>query len=138
MADRAGQRRLAIVTTDLQSVTHSLYLSVLDAVRVKLGPAYGLDNTIIAATHTHAVPAGYWHYGADTSLGSPFYREHFDALVRGIADSIVAAHHDLRPGHIYIAEGEVEGAGFQRSRAAYLQNPEAERQSYAKDGNNWR
>jgi len=133
VADRAGQRRLAIVTTDLQSVTHSLYLSVLDAVRAKLGDAYGLDNTVIAATHTHAVPAGYWHYGADTSLGSPFYQEHFDALVRGIADSIVAAHQDLRPGHIYVAEGEVEGGGFQRSRDAYMQNPESERQSYAKD-----
>ena len=52
VADRAGQRRLAIVTTDLQSVTHSLYLSVLDAVREKLGDLYGLENTIVAATHT--------------------------------------------------------------------------------------
>ena len=100
------------------------------------GPAYGLENTVIAATHTHAVPAGYWHYGADTSLGSPFYREHFDALVGGIAGSIIAAHHDLRPGHIRVAEGEVEGGGFQRSRTAYLQNPEPERQLYATDIDN--
>ena len=82
------------------------------------------------------MPAGYWHYGTDTSLGSPFYREHFEALVHGIADSIIAAHHDLRPGHIRVAEGEVEGGGFQRSRAAYLQNPEPERQLYATDVDN--
>ncbi|MGD9724029.1 MAG: neutral/alkaline non-lysosomal ceramidase N-terminal domain-containing protein [Pirellulales bacterium] len=133
VAEPGGQHRLAIVTCDLQSVTHSLVLSVLDAVRKRLGDAYRLDNVVIAATHTHAVPGGYWHYAADTPFGSPFHPEHFDALVAGITASIVAAHEDLRPGRILIAEGEVESAGANRSRLAYLNNPEAERQAYRSD-----
>ncbi len=131
IAQPDGAHRLAIVTTDLQSVTLSLVLSVLDDVRKELGDeAYRLDNTIIAATHTHAVPGGYWHNGSDTPLGSPFNPEHFEAIASGIAASIVEAHRDLAPGHIRIAVGDVEGGGAQRSRTAYLQNPEEERSKY--------
>jgi neutral ceramidase len=133
IAEPDGGRRLAIVTTDLQSVTHSLYLSVLDKLRASLGEAYHLGNVVIAATHTHAVPGGYWQYGADTALGSPFYQEHYDALVSGIAASILAAHRDLRPGRILVAEGPVEGVGAQRSAPAYLKNPAEERGRYATD-----
>ena len=88
---------------------------------------------MIAGTHTHAVPGGYWHYGADTPLGSPFYPEFFEAMTEGIAASIVAAHEDLKPGRILIAAGEVEGGGAQRSRAAYMLNPEEERRAYPTD-----
>jgi neutral ceramidase len=133
VAELNGAGRLAIVTTDLQSVTHSLALSVAEALKTRAGGVYGLDNVVIAATHTHAVPGGYWQYGADTPLGTPFYQEYYDALVEGIAASIVAAHNDLRPGRILVAAGEVEGAGAQRSRLAYLQNPDAERQKYRSD-----
>ncbi len=133
IAEPDDGRRLAIVTTDLQSITHSLVLSVLDKLRDTLGDTYRLDNVVIAATHTHAVPGGYWHYAADTSLGSPLYTEHFEALVQGIAASIAAAHADLRPGRILVATGDVEGAGANRSRAAYLNNPEQERAQYKTD-----
>lgn len=128
-----GDRRLAIVTTDLQSVTHSLVLSVLDALQPTLGDTYSLENVVIAATHTHAVPGGYWHYGADTALGTTFQPEHYRALVEGIAASIVAAHRDLRPARILVAQGDVEGAGAQRSREAYLHNPADERGRYPAD-----
>jgi neutral ceramidase len=130
VAEPDGKRRLAIVTTDLQSVTHSLVLSVLEKLKKRLGDVYHLENTIIAATHTHAVPGGYWQYAADTALGSPFYQEYYDVLTEGIAESIVAAHNDLKPGRIFVATGEVEGAGANRSQAAYLRNPESERQRY--------
>lgn len=133
VAQLDGTRRLAIVTADLQSVTHSLTLSVCDALKTRTGARYDLDNVVIAATHTHAVPGGYWQYGADTALGTPFYQEYYDALVAGIVESIVAAHNDLHHGHIFVAAGEVEEAGAQRSRLAYLQNPEAERQKYRAD-----
>ncbi len=133
VVDPTAGRRLALVTTDLQSITHALVLSVLDKLRSALGDVYHVDNTVIAATHTHAVPAGYWQYAADTPLGSPFYPEHYDALVEGIAASIIAAHRDLKPGRIRIAEGDVEGAGAQRSRTAYMQNPEPERRGYRSD-----
>ena len=62
-----------------------MVLSVLEKLQAELGDVYQLDNLILAATHTHAVPGGYWHNGADTPLGSPFNPEHFQALVDGIA-----------------------------------------------------
>ena len=133
VAEPQGDRRLAIVTTDMMSVTHSLLLSVFDKLRPTLGNLYRIDNVILAATHSHAVPGSYWHYGSDTALGTPFVTEHYQALVDGIAASILAAHNDLRPGHILIARGEVENGGAQRSQKAYLQNPEQERAKYASD-----
>lgn len=133
IADPVSQRRLAIVTADLGTMTHSVVLSVLDRLRAKTGDAYRLDNVLIAATHTHSAPGGFWHYGAGTIVGSPFYREYFDALVGGIAESILAAHADLGPGRVLVAAGEVQNAGAQRSRVAYMQNPEAERRRFQND-----
>lgn len=131
VAEPDGKKRLALVTTDLMSVTHSLVLSVLEKLNATLPGVYRLDNVLIAATHTHAAPGGYWHYAADTPLGTPFHQEHYDELVAGIARSIQKAHEDLRPGQIFIASGEVSGAGAQRSKAAYDNNPQSERDKYS-------
>jgi len=133
IVDPSSNRRMAIVTTDLMSVTHSLVLSVIDKLQAELGDAYTLENVVIAATHSHAVPGGYWHYGADTPIGTPFHPEHFQALVDQIAKAIIASHRDLQPGRIRIAVGPVDGAGAQRSRTAYLRNPEEERKRYPAD-----
>jgi len=133
VVDPASERRLAIVNTDLMSVTHSLVLAVLDKVNERAPGLYKLDNVVIAATHSHAVPGGYWHYGADSPIGTPFHPEHFDALASGIATAIFNAHKDLQPGRIRINAGPVEGAAAQRSRVAYRRNPEEERKRYATD-----
>src|SRR5262249_58130572 len=60
-------------------------------------------------------------------------RQCFDALVDGIASSIIAADADLRPGRILLARGDVEGAGVNRSRVAYMNNPPEERARYNSD-----
>jgi len=133
VAQPDGAARLALVTTDLQSVTHSLVLSVLDRLRPVTGDAYTVQNVVIAATHTHAVPGGYWHYSADTPLGAPLYQEHFDAIAAGIADSILTAHRALAPCRIFVTRGDVIDGGRQRSAKAYLQNPAEERSRYAAD-----
>jgi neutral ceramidase len=133
IADAQAKHHLAIVTTDLQSITHSMVLSVLEKLHAELGDVYHLDNLILAATHTHAVPGGYWHNGADTPLGAPFNPEHYQALVDGITASIVNAHRDLKPGRILIAVGDVSEGGVNRSQTAYMQNPAAERAKYDTD-----
>ena len=107
-----------------------MVLSVLEKLRAELGDVYHLDNLILAATHTHAVPGGYWHNGADTPLGSPFNPEHYEALVDEIAGSIVTAHRDLEAGRILVAVGDVTEGGVNRSLTAYQQNPEEERAKY--------
>lgn len=130
IAQADGSQPLAIVTTDLQSITQAMVLSVLEKLKAELGDTYRLDNLILAATHTHAVPGGYWHNGADTPLGAPFNPEHYEALCDAITKSIVAAHRDLQPGTIRLAVGDVVEGGINRSADAYQQNPEAERERY--------
>ena len=41
--------------------------------------------------------------------------------------SIRMAHDDLRPARILVKEGELLGAGINRSPTAYMKNPAAER-----------
>jgi neutral ceramidase len=133
LADAAGKTRLAIVTCDLAFPTHTLKLAVLERLKEKRGGRYGHANVILAATHTHGAPGGYHHHISASPLGGAFYGQCFDALVEGITEAIVAADADLKPGKILFAQGEVEGAGVNRSRVAYMNNPAGERAKYKND-----
>jgi neutral ceramidase len=133
VADAAGKTRLAIVTCDIAFPTHTLKLAVLDRLKAKFGDRYGHGNVILAATHTHAAPGGFHHYIDGGPLGGGFYPQCFDALADGIAESILTADADLKPGKILLSRGEVEGAGVNRSRVAYMNNPAEERAKYAND-----
>jgi neutral ceramidase len=125
--------RLVMVTADLGSMPHEIQRDVVDRLQDEYGKLYRLDNVILAATHTHAGPGGYWHTGAGTPLGSPLYIEHYNAIVDGIVQSIVDAHESMEPATIRIAQGEVEDAGANRSRVAYLNNPDEEIAKYEHD-----
>ena len=133
IADGAGKTPLAIVTCDLAFPTRTLKLAVLDRLHEKLGGRYGHANVILACTHTHAAPGGYHHHISASPLGGAFYGQCFDALVDGITESILAADADLKPGTIRLAQGDVEGAGVNRSRVAYMNNPAEERARYRTD-----
>jgi neutral ceramidase len=133
IADASGNTRLAIVTCDLAFPTHTLKLAVLDRLREKFGDRYGHANVILACTHTHATPGGYHHHISPGPLGGGFFGQCFDALVDGISQSIITADADLKPGTILLAQGDVEGAGVNRSRVAYMNNPAEERAKYQSD-----
>lgn len=133
IAERDGARRVVLVTADLGSVTNEIQREVVDRLERLYPGVYGKDNVLISATHTHAGPAGYWHYGANTPLGSPFYGEYFAKIVAAIVSSITAAHENLQPAAILINRGRVEEAGAQRSARAYLNNPQEERDRYDSD-----
>jgi neutral ceramidase len=133
IADAPGKAHLALVTCDIAFPTHTLKLAVLDRLREKFGDRYGHANVIIAATHTHGTPGGYHHHISVSPLGGGFFGQCFDALAEGIAESIAAADADLKPGRILFAQGEVEGAGVNRSRVAYMNNPADERARYKND-----
>jgi neutral ceramidase len=98
-----------------------------------VGDRYGFGNLVLACTHTHAAPGGYHHHLSAAWLGGAFYSQCFDALTEGIAESVLTADADLKPGRILFAQGEVEGAGVNRSRVAYMNNPAAERARYPSD-----
>jgi neutral ceramidase len=133
VADAAGKAPLAIVTCDIAFPTHTLKLAVLDRLRAEFGDRYGHANVILTGTHTHAAPGGFHHHIDSGPLGGGLFPQCFDALVDGITESIVLADGDLKLGKIFIARGEVEGAGVNRSRVAYMNNPAAERANYSSD-----
>jgi neutral ceramidase len=133
VADAAGRTRVAIVTCDLAFPTHTLKLAVLERLRPKLGTRYDHANVVLACTHTHAAPGGYHHHLSASGLGGVFYPQCFDALAEGITDAILTADADLKPGRILFGQGEVEGAGANRSRVAYMNNQADERARYAND-----
>lgn len=124
-------KRLVLVSADLGSIEHHITLSVIDRLQQLYGNSYSIDNVIISATHTHAGPGGYWHSRSDLGLDGGFYPQHFKIIVDGITASIISAHNDLQPGNIYHSKGNVTNAGANRSVAAYLQNPQSERDSYS-------
>ncbi len=131
IAEPETGKRIAFVSADIGSIEHNITLEVLDRLKAQYGQLYTLDNVILSATHTHAGVGGHWHTRVALGLAGAFYPERFERVVAGVVASIVAAHKDLQPGDILINKGDVEGAGANRSMAAYEQNPEAERARYA-------
>ena len=129
----APAKRLVFVSADLGSIEHHITLAVIDRLQDRYGDVYTIKNVILSATHTHAGPGGYWHSRLDNGFDGGFYPEYFDAIVSGITYSIVKAHEDLQAGNIYLAKGQVANAGANRSMAAYLENPQAERDHYAEN-----
>ena len=129
------EQRLVFVSADLGSIDHHMTLEIVERLQRRYGSTYTLDNVIISATHTHAGPSGYWQSRTDTGLDGGLYPAHFDAIVSGITASIVQAHQDLQPGHIYINTGRVADAGVNRSEIAYRENPQQERDRYSENTN---
>ncbi len=131
IAEPETDKRLVFVSADIGSIEHNMTLEVLDRLQARYQNLYTLDNVILSATHTHAGAGGYWHTRVEFALAGAFYPERYERIVTGIVDAIVAAHDDLQPGDILINKGDVEGAGANRSMAAYEQNPEDERARYS-------
>jgi len=130
IADADDKSRLAYVTCELAFVTHTLKLAVLERIREKLADRYDHANLVLVGTHTHGTPGGYHHHLSASALGGDFFPQAFDALADGIAESIIAADADLRPGSIFFAQGEVKEGNANRSHIAYRNNPEEERARY--------
>ena len=130
IADAKAKNRIAICIADIAFPTHTLKLDVLDRLRKKLGDIYREDNLILAGTHTHGAAGEYHHHLATSPVGGRFCQPYFDALAEGIAASIEAAHADLQPANIYLAQGDVQGGGANRSLPAYMNNPADEREKY--------
>jgi neutral ceramidase len=126
---------VAIVIADIWAATRR----VKDAVLARLADAhleqYGGHNLLLAGTHTHSAPGGF--------SGNLLYDFDFDrggcdeatvaCIADGCAQAIAMADSRLSPGRIYVNRGEVQDCGGNRSPAAYLLNPQAERDHWGAD-----
>ncbi|XP_058109308.1 neutral ceramidase 2-like [Magnolia sinica] len=125
--------RVAFVNLDACMASQLVTIKVLERLKARYGELYTEQNVAISGIHTHAGPGGYLQYVVYivTSLG--FVRQSFDVIVDGIEKTIVQAHENLRPGSIFVNNGEILDAGVNRSPSAYLNNPSEERNQYKYD-----
>ncbi|KAL3569674.1 hypothetical protein D5086_029564 [Populus alba] len=125
--------RVVYVNLDACMASQIVTIKVIERLKARYGGLYTEQNVAISGIHTHAGPGGYLQYVVYivTSLG--FVRQSFDVIVDGIEKSIIQAHENLRPGSIFVNNGELLDAGVNRSPSSYLNNPAEERSKYKYD-----
>uniref|UniRef100_A0A182S684 Neutral ceramidase n=1 Tax=Anopheles maculatus TaxID=74869 RepID=A0A182S684_9DIPT len=103
--DETGTR-VVFVSVDAGMMGHAIKRDVLAVLQKKYGELYTHENVVISGSHTHSTPGGFLMYLLYdlTSLG--FVPETFNALVHGIAQSVIRAHNNMVEAKIYVAETE--------------------------------
>jgi len=123
-----GGRRVAFVSADLGMIFSSVKQGVLQRLASIHGPKYHDQNVMLAATHTHAGPAGYSHHTLYNLPSTGFVRENYDSIVQGITDAILQADLALtsNPANsLTMAFGPVtDSVSVNRSIDAFRLNPE--------------
>jgi len=101
---------VALVSAELVLVPRAL----AEAVRARVADL-GLDAVVVAATHTHAGPGGYWDSLAG-QLGAtgPYDPEAFERLVESMAGVIRLAAADRGPATVSVARGRLAEAVVNR------------------------
>ncbi|XP_018320936.1 neutral ceramidase [Agrilus planipennis] len=125
--------RMLFVSVDVGMIGPAMRKEVLERLNRKFGTLYNEQNFILSGTHTHSAPGGFlMHLLFDLpSLG--FVKQTFTALVSGITQSILRAHNSMVEARIFLNSGELLNVNINRSPAAYLFNPEEERNEYKYD-----
>ncbi len=127
-----GNKRVVFVSADLGMLFQMVKLKVAEKVAKNpaLSPYYNEQNILLSATHAHNGPGGYSGYFLYDATVHGFVRNHFNAIVDGIYESILRAHKNLEPGEVLVNEGTLEGVGGNRAEEAYNNNPAQERALY--------
>lgn len=128
----SGQR-VVFVNADLLHTYQSIKTGVLSRLASRLPGVYDATTVMLSGTHDHSAPSNisfrtlYNLFNGVVGFDSLNY----DVVVDGIVDAIVRAHTARRSATIRVATGRVPNAAHNRSRAAYLANPDAA--DYASD-----
>ncbi len=105
--------RIAIASAELVIVPEELAA----AVRARVADL-ALDGLVVAATHTHAGPGGYWENLVGERVGTaPFDPRLREVIVAGIAEAIRRAASDVAPVEVAVGRGAVEELVWNRSGA---------------------
>ncbi|RCI07972.1 hypothetical protein L249_7870 [Ophiocordyceps polyrhachis-furcata BCC 54312] len=137
IADAKDPRnRLLYVVLDNINSDASIRMSILDAFKaIPNGDlsVYNEHNFALSSVHSHSGPSYGWNYFLAQVPQSGFDMQGHRAIVDGALLSIKRAHMSLEEGHLDFATIEIEDASINRSKWAYLANPEEERDKYARD-----
>ncbi len=105
--------RIALASAELLLVPEALEEAVLARVT-----DLGLTGVVLAATHTHAGPGGYWEHTIGERIATgPYDPRLRDAIAGAIAASIRKAAAGLAPARVSVARGAAEDLARSRSDA---------------------
>jgi neutral/alkaline ceramidase-like enzyme len=106
--------KVALVSADVLLVPEALEAAIRDRVA-----DLGLDGLVVAATHTHAGPGGYWELWAGERLATgPYDPGIRDAIAAAAAAAIRRAHDALAPARVSVTRGAAPGLARSRSGGA--------------------
>ncbi len=90
---------VALVSVEIMLVPGKLARAVEKRVR-----NLGLDGVVVAATHTHSGPGGYWNDAVSERIGTgPYDSRIFDSLVDEIAEAVRRAADTRAPAYLSVA-----------------------------------
>lgn len=115
--------RLALVQCDLGGISALLHRSV--ARRIVEETSVTVDRLLIAATHTHSGPGGYFAEALYDDFGSTragFDPKMVEFLVQRIAASVLQAHRSRAPAKLAVTQGTVWGLTRNRSLEPHRHN----------------
>jgi neutral ceramidase len=122
LEDARGEH-LVLVQCDLGAISALLHLQVARAIVQETG--ISVDRLLIAATHTHAGPGGYFGVAYYNYWGSnrPGYDPHIMTfLTERIAHAVLAAYRTRAPAKLAIGSTTIFGLTHNRSLDAYNNN----------------
>ncbi|HNW97976.1 MAG TPA: neutral/alkaline non-lysosomal ceramidase N-terminal domain-containing protein [Bacteroidales bacterium] len=133
IADKSGQKRIAIIVIDILTCKQAVKTKVIEELQNDpfFNHQYNVDNVLISGTHTHSAPVGYSDYFLYNFTGGGFDQMCFDHIVKGIVEAMRKAHQNLAPGNIYFNKGGLSDCGRNRSVTGYNNNPIAEQNNYS-------
>lgn len=129
-------KRVLFVSADLGLIWPAIRSGVLDQIAADpaLAAAWGPDNVMISATHTHQGPAGYSHDDGGNLFHLGYDDLNYRIIVDGIVGAIRLAHANLaahpQTAPIKLAVDELLNTNINRSPQAFVMNGEAERREF--------
>ena len=106
-----GKKTVAVVSADLLMITALLRESVqtiLEAANIKL------DGLMLAATHSHSAPGGFWNANSAALFMGRYRQDLFDHLAQGIAQAVKAAVKDLQPAELFFGDTQTDYLNYNR------------------------
>ncbi|KAI3487619.1 hypothetical protein L1887_48400 [Cichorium endivia] len=138
-ADGAADRWI-FINSDICMGDSALRKAIVDRLRQEHPGLYGERNVAFVGTHSHAGPGGFMQALLPTLTSKGVILQNFDAIVEGTVRAALRAHDDYQARSERITQGagvrlsygktRLEDAHIQRSRYAYEQNPQHERDLY--------
>jgi hypothetical protein len=124
--ESAGANRLCLVVIDAWACPEPIKTRVLEKLPAALRAKFNRSNLVISATHTHSAPGGYADYFLYNLTTGGHDKILLTKIVTGIVTAIKTAYANLKPGKVFVAQGDLAGCGDNRSVKAYRATPEGQ------------